>query len=294
MTSLHLRLTSLPTLQNIHSDMQRMQHYTPLTSKNVGIQDKQEPPINKKPEPAYRTLPPIHDLLIAETVYKQSMETPIMSTQRELLSLFLEVQLQFRDSTISRRVPNKDIQITQALLQEEVETANEIEQLLPTISTFALPTITYAPNGSITISDPIKAYYQLLLPGFDPLKEALTVSLELSAIQSILACIDNKQRVKCILNPECQVITMSSTLCHKLGIAYNPNIRLNMQSANETCNLSLGLARNIPFLIEAITCYLQVHIVGSIAFDVLSGQPFDILTKSIIRVIVHLWTDWRY
>ena len=156
--------------------------YTPPTSKNVGTQDKQEPPINKKQEPAYRTLPPIHDLLIAESVYKQSMETPITITQRKLLSLSLEVQSQFRDSTITRRIPNKDIQTTQVLCQEEIETTNEIEQLLPTILTYALPTVTYSPNGFITIFDPIEAYYQLLSPGFDPLEEALTVSLGSSAI----------------------------------------------------------------------------------------------------------------
>ena len=225
--------------------------YTPPTSKNVGIQDKQEP--------AYRTLPLIRDPLIAKTVYKQSMETPNTITQRKLISLSPEVQSQFRDSTITRKIPNKDTQTTQALWQEEIKSANEIEQLLPSISTFALPTVTYAPNCSITISNPIKAYYQLLLPGFDPHEEAFTVSLESSAILSILACINNRQMVECILNSGCHVIIMSSTLCHELGIAYNPNIRLNMQSANGTCNLSLGLARNIPFLIETITFYLQVH-----------------------------------
>ena len=75
---------------------------------------------------------------------------------------------------------------------------------------------------------------------------------------------------------------MSATLCHELGIAYNPTIRLNMQLADGTCNIFLGLARNVPFLIETITFYLQVHIIGSVAFDILLGQPFDILTKSII------------
>ena len=94
-----------------------------------------------------------------------------MITQRELLSLSPEVQSQFRNSTITRRISNKDIQTTQALLQEEIETADEIEHLLPTILTFALPTVTYAPNGSITISNPIKAYYQLLPPGFDHSKK---------------------------------------------------------------------------------------------------------------------------
>ena len=212
------------------------------------------------------------------------METPLTITQRELLSLSPEVWLQFRDSTITRRILNKDVQTTQALWPEEMETANEIKQLLSTISAFALPTVSYAPNGSITISNPIETYYQLLPPGFDLLEEALTVSLEPSAIRSILACVNIKQRVECILDLGCQVITMSATLRYEVGIAYNPTIRLNMQSANGNYNLSIGLARNVPFLIENITFYLQVHIVGSVAFNVLLGWP----------VIVHMWTDWRY
>ena len=56
-----------------------------------------------------------------------------------------------------------------------------------------------------------------------------------------------------------------------------------MQSANGNCNLFLGLARNAPFFIENITFYLQVHIVGSVAFDILLGQLFDILTERIIH-----------
>ena len=68
--------------------------YTPLTSKNVGTQDKQEP--------AYITLPLIHDPLIAETVYKQLIETQITITERKLLSLFPEVRSQFRDKEESQ------------------------------------------------------------------------------------------------------------------------------------------------------------------------------------------------
>ena len=55
-----------------------------------------------------------------------------------------------------------------------------------------------------------------------------------------------------------------------------------MQLANGTCNLSLGLAHNVPFLIDLLTFYLQVHIIQLPAYDVLLGRPFNILTKSII------------
>ena len=61
--------------------------YSPPVTKNIGAQDKPITPTNKRPEPAYKTLPPIHDLLITEDVYKRSMETPITITQWELLSV---------------------------------------------------------------------------------------------------------------------------------------------------------------------------------------------------------------
>ena len=248
----------------------------------MGAQDKPTPPMTKKSKLAYRTLPLIYDPIIADSVYKQSMETLIMITQHKLLSLSLEVRLQYRDSTTTWWIPNKDILTTQALLQQETETDNEAEVTLPIFLTFSLPKVTYSP-GSVTVSNSVEAYYQLLFPGYNLVKKALTVSLESSAIQSILAFVDNNQRMECILYPGCQVITMSAICCHELELPYNPTIRLNMQSANETCNLLLGLAHNVSFLIDTITFYLQVHIIQLPAYDVFLGQPFDILTESIVH-----------
>ena len=48
--------------------------YVPLTTQNVGIQAK-APAIPRRSEPAYKTLPPIHDPAIANDVYKRSMNT---------------------------------------------------------------------------------------------------------------------------------------------------------------------------------------------------------------------------
>ena len=130
------------------------------------------------------------------------METPITIMQQELLSLSLEVRLQFRDSTIARRIPNKETSVTQALYQEEVVINEETEVTISLFLAFPHPEVHYAPNSSITISDPVQTYYRLLPPGFDPVKEALTVALESSAIWSIAVFIDNHHRLECILDPE--------------------------------------------------------------------------------------------
>jgi hypothetical protein len=135
----------------------------------------------------------------------------------------------------------------------------------------------------MTISDPVETYYQSLLPGFSPVEEALTIALESSVIQSIMAFVDNRYQVECILDPGCQVITMSASRCNKLGLTYDPSIRLNMQLADGNCNLSLDPVHNVTFLISSLIFYLQVHIVQSPAYDVLLRRPFDILTESIIR-----------
>jgi hypothetical protein len=65
--------------------------YSPPVNKNVRAQEKLVASSTKKLELAYKTLPLIHDLLITKSVYKCSLDALITITQRELLSLSLEV-----------------------------------------------------------------------------------------------------------------------------------------------------------------------------------------------------------
>ena len=97
------------------------------------------------------------------------------------------------------------------------------EVTIPLFSAFSCPEVYYAPDSSITISDQVEMYYRSLPPGFDPVKAALTVALESSVIRLIAAFIDNHHRLECILDPGCQVITISAIRCNKLGLAYNPS-----------------------------------------------------------------------
>ncbi|SJL18883.1 uncharacterized protein ARMOST_22485 [Armillaria ostoyae] len=76
---------------------------------------------------------------------------------------------------------------------------------------------------------------------------------------------------------------MASAIATKLGVAWDPDITIHMQSANGQLEKTLGLARNVPFLFNDITVYLQVHIIASPAYKVLLGRPFDVLTESVIR-----------
>jgi hypothetical protein len=134
------------------------------------------------------------------------------------------------------------------------------------------------PAGGIVVPDPYSVYYD---SGVIP--DDLIVSMESSAIRSILPVIDNQQQIECIVDGGSQIIAMAEAVCHELALSYDPRIILRMQSANGSVNPSLGLARNVPFRIGDITLYLQVHIVRNPAYDVLLGRPFDVLTQSIVR-----------
>jgi hypothetical protein len=67
--------------------------------------------------------------------------------------------LQFRDSTITRRVPAKESGATQALFQEESTSIEETKVTIPLFAAFSIPKVYYAPDGSVTISDPVETYY---------------------------------------------------------------------------------------------------------------------------------------
>src|SRR6266404_8936344 len=76
---------------------------------------------------------------------------------------------------------------------------------------------------------------------------------------------------------------MSEEFCTALALPYDPAVTLNMIAANGGVDQSLGIARNVPFLIGDITLFFQVHILWSPAYDILLGRPFDMLTQSVVR-----------
>jgi hypothetical protein len=73
--------------------------------------------------------------------------------------------------------------------------------------------------------------------------------------------IDNREEVEGIIDPGSQIIAMSEAVCHDIGLAHDPSIKLNMQSANSEVDQSLGLSHNVPCKINSITLYLQIHII---------------------------------
>ena len=137
------------------------------------------------------------------------------------------------------------------------------------------------PPGSTIIKDPYEIFLSTAPVGRRP--NLLTIAKETSALRSILPLINHHLFVESILDPGSQVISMAEEVCHSLGLTYDPEVKLSMQSANGEIDETLGLAQNVPIQISMITLYLQFHIVRNPTYDILLGRPFDVLVESIIR-----------
>jgi hypothetical protein len=137
------------------------------------------------------------------------------------------------------------------------------------------------PANATIIKDPYEALLHQRLGGNGGDKP-VKVAMESNALRAILPTIADQEQVEAILDPGCQIVAMSEEVCIALGIAYDPNVRLNMVSANRGVDQSLGLAKNVPFKISEITVYLQVHVLRQPAYDILLGRPFDVLMESVV------------
>ncbi|ETW77115.1 hypothetical protein HETIRDRAFT_454501 [Heterobasidion irregulare TC 32-1] len=224
--------------------------YAPPHERNMGAPAKI--PSAKKNAPAYKTTAPIYNKKVAAKVYNRAMAT------------------QVREVTLASQLPARDASNVRTFYQD-ADLPYAIDNLepptRPTISSFV--NVLHQPEtplpGTTIIPDMYKTYLKNLQPSQVP--QRLIVAKE----------------VECIIDPGSQVIAMLEGICNKLVLIYDPEIVLNMQSANGKINRSLGLARNVPFLIGNITLYLQVHIIWNPAYDVLLSQPFNILTESIVK-----------
>ena len=219
-------------------------------------------------EVAYRNQVPIYQPKLAEEVFARSMRTPTVTlTPEELLSISPEVRNKFREAITPKRVPGGETR-TVALNATSVpeERTCTGEPLEP---------------GGVVVPDP----YSVYLNNFDrdgP-KPAPVVARESHSLRSIVGLVNNQEYVEAIVDPGCQIIAMSRAVCHSLGLAYDPTVRLDMQSANGELDKSEGLLRNVPFRIGNIQLYLQIHVIRDAAYDILLGRPFDVLTRSVVK-----------
>lgn len=266
-------------------------------------------------EVAYRLKAPIDAL--KERALKEVMEslkkTNIAISLEELLALAPNVQKETKGLMTKKRVaPEKTdkvyfqdrLRATAAAPEEEIvwpdfddPVAMQYVQV-DAICTRELPFIEQfyiAPcadgmvlKGALVANDPVLQYLASVPQGVAPKQIFVAAADQLigqasASLRVVFPMIHGRGIEESILDGGSQIVSMALESAVQLGLAWNPDITIFLQSANGQVEKTAGLARNVAFRFGELTIYLQVHVIKKPAYKVLLGRPFDILTASTVQ-----------
>lgn len=249
---------------------------------------------------AYRTRAPVQTEKGDNEVVSRIMNSPVTVTTRDLLDISPGVREQVKKNVTKRRIKEIEAEVADAFARLEQEELKNYDDLyddedaevylsVNAINIDSLPDAGHfvtteargnVPAGSVVCDDPVLMFLQGY-EGEDP--PELFVAKESDSLRTIHPVINGNGTRECVLDGGSQIVSIDKEIALSLGISWDPDVKIYMQSANKSVEKTEGLARNVPFLFNDITIYLQVHVIKNPAYDVLLGRPFDTLTKSQIH-----------
>lgn len=102
-------------------------------------------------------------------------------------------------------------------------------------------------------------------------------------LRAIYTTINQVGQEECLLDNGSMIVSMAKEVAVQLGLTWDPPIQINMESASNHIEKTLGLARNVSFSVGGLDLLLQVHILEVPPYRVLLGRPFDTHASSKIQ-----------
>ncbi|KAG5731785.1 hypothetical protein E4T56_gene1558 [Termitomyces sp. T112] len=202
--------------------------YAPPANRNFTAPDRTN-------DGTYQTMPPIYNIEQSKAVFKWVLSTKVTVSVGELCSVSQDIRNQFRTVVMPKQLVGTSANIVQ-------DPSDIFEDILPTFAIeepqFLLGSNTNTTNrltsdkAPFASVDPVEAYINLLPHGEEPV--VLTVAKDSQSLHTVMMLIDNKEEVECIHDSGSQIILMSAEIASNIGLSYDPNIVLNMQSTNGT------------------------------------------------------------
>lgn len=225
--------------------------------------------------PVYKSRAPVEAGLDIEKLVEQVLDLEISVPLRNLAGISGAIQKEIRKQVTKARIP---------IETEETVKQGLITESRPTIRVDSLPLSTYVvmnepsetvPEGYLIADDPVLQY-------LDTHKEAepgdLVVAEASEPLRAIYMTINRIGQEECLYDPGSMIVSMGRETAVQLGLTWDPSLRINMESASNHIEKTLGLARNVRFFVGGINVYLQVHILENPPYRVLLGRPFERFT----------------
>ncbi|KXN84442.1 hypothetical protein AN958_12607, partial [Leucoagaricus sp. SymC.cos] len=246
--------------------------------------------------PSYRHKAEIQAGVDIDHVLSKVIDQGVLLLLKEILVVAPQLRDKFIKVLCKKRVPVAEIKL---MLQDD---SLELEEQLSEAPVYVAVNSLEAPakvcNESLDpmgqylqtwqVNDAVLQYLKELSPA-ERKCQVITISSEevnaardMAALRVIPALINKVHEEEALLDSGSQIISMSHEAASTCRITWDPELTINMQSANGQIMKTCGLAKNIPFNFGNVTIHLQVHVMELAPYRVLLGRPFNVITESQI------------
>ena len=254
----------------------------------------QVPVVDVPPLPAkyFRQLPrkdtpaknkaPIEEGVKAEDILERMLEGEMKVTPKELWAVALKLRTALKEILTSKRSvkesPNATLEAEGSRPQRNLVSVNCLEK--PQISQESLE----IEDGEIVevwaVMDPLEWEYQVFsMKKKERLEKAAPDMAHLRVVPVVINRIGEEE---VLLDSGSQIVSMTRKVAVANKVTWDPNLSIQMQSANGSLLRICGLSRNVPFTLGGVIVLLQVYIMEDASYTVLLGWPFDSITESRI------------
>lgn len=253
-----------------------------------GVHDRSIQQIDKSEiGPAYKFIAPVQRLEKVNDLVDKILNNDICVKASDLLSTSKPIREELKYRVTQQRV-NSGEQPKSTQVKAQFE---ELQLDSDTINIDSLPSVTWEKKtertnsgeqmSAFVVGDVVLQYLETLAP--KETAKQIVVAKDSQSLRSIYPLLNGREHVESLLDSGSQIVSTSQEKAEKAGLIWDPDIVIYMQSANKGLEKSLGLARNVPFLIGDMTVLLQVHVIKEPAYDLLLGRPFDALLQTHIQ-----------
>ncbi|KAJ4476248.1 hypothetical protein C8R41DRAFT_734306, partial [Lentinula lateritia] len=236
---------------------------------------------------AYKFIAPVQRLEKVNDLVDKILNNDICVKASDLLSTSKPIREELKYRVTQQRV-NSGEQPKSTQVKAQFK---ELQLDSDTINIDSLPSVTWEKKtertnsgeqmSAFVVGDVVLQYLETLAP--KETAKQIVVAKDSQSLRSIYPLLNGREHVESLLDSGSQIVSTSQEKAEKAGLIWDPDIVIYMQSANKGLEKSLGLARNVPFLIGDMTVLLQVHVIKEPAYDLLLGRPFDALLQTHIQ-----------
>lgn len=281
---------------------EKMKQVSDLPYKSVGSLKpvEEQPPVpvryaRELKQPAYKHTTEIEDGVELANILERILAGDVSLTHKELLAISPKLREAYKDRIAKKRVAIKSAN-TIAISETELTDIHEEGEKLIQVATLAVPEksvetlldIEGRPYLTWRITDSILQYLETV-PTEEWAKQVFSIAkpekiagTDIASLRVIPALVNDVREEEALLDSGSQIIAMSRAAAMECKIVWDPDVTINMQSANGQISRTCGLAKNVPLSFGEVTVFLQIHVVENAPYRILLGRPFDILTESRI------------